>query len=158
MVATGGPHGGVHAVTVTAETLTLLPGTGFSDAYRIEIGEGLTATQAMDAMFAHTPSWFAPLMAVRDRVMRLFGVKPAGNGPFPVVSCDDGRVVLGYDDSHLDFRLVGEVAPVADGRAAFTVTTLVRFNNKVGRAYIAAILPFHRLIARTALGNLARGP
>lgn len=156
MVATGGPQGRVQAVAVTTETLSLLPGTGFSDAYRIEIGGGPSAAQAMEAMFAQTPPWFGPLMAVRDRVMRLFGVKPAGNGPFPVVSCDDGRVVMGYDDSHLDFRLVGEVVPVAAGRAAFTVTTLVRFNNMVGRAYLAAILPFHRLIARTALGNLAR--
>ena len=36
-----------------------------------------------------------------------------------------------------------------------TATTLVRTHNWLGRAYLAIILPFHRLIVRTLLRQVA---
>jgi Protein of unknown function (DUF2867) len=35
-------------------------------------------------------------------------------------------------------------------------TTLVRTHNWVGRAYLAVIMPFHRVIVRTMLAQAAR--
>ena len=82
-------------------------------------------------------------MALRDRLVAPLGLKPAPASGFPVVSETPEQVVLGFDDSHLDFRVV---VTVAAGKA--TLTTIVRRRNWLGRAYLFAILPFHRLIAR----------
>ena len=39
-----------------------------------------------------------------------------------------------------------------------TATTLVLTHNWLGRAYLTAILPFHRLIAKTLLGQVCQAP
>ncbi len=40
-------------------------------------------------------------------------------------------------------------------RQQVTATTLVRTHNWLGRSYLAIILPFHRLIVRTMLRQVA---
>lgn len=149
-------QGGARAVPVTAEALAILPGSGFADCYGAQLPGRLTAPQLVDALFATPPAWFGPLMRLRDRVTGLFGLKPAGNGPFPVIRSDDGSVVMGFDDRHLDFRLFAQAARVGGDRTMFTVTTLVRTHNLGGRAYLAIVLPFHRRIARAMMAALAR--
>jgi len=56
----------------------------------------------------------------------------------------------GFNDKHLDFRLVVDVAPDGPARS-ITATTLVLTHNWLGRAYLAVILPFHRLIVPAML-------
>jgi hypothetical protein len=121
---------------------SLLPGYDFADAYQIAITPNVDAIEATRRAFARAPRWAASLMALRDELVRPFGLKPAPATRFPVVSETPEQVVIGFDDRHLDFRVV---VNVADGKA--TLTTLVRRHNWLGRTYLFAILPFHRLIA-----------
>jgi len=60
------------------------------------------------------------------------------------------RLVAGFNDRHLDFRVVVDVALAGSGQQV-TLATLVLTHNLLGRAYLAVILPFHRLIARVML-------
>jgi Protein of unknown function (DUF2867) len=62
-------------------------------------------------------------------------------------------LVAGFDDHHLDFRVVVDVSPVKGGREV-TATTLVLTHNWVGRAYLTIILPLHRQIAKTIIGQV----
>ena len=62
--------------------------------------------------------------------------------------------MAGFDDHHLDFRVVVDVTTSGEGQQV-TTTTLVRTHNRLGRAYLAIILPFHRLIVRTMLRQVA---
>lgn len=158
MGASNGENGGVRAVVVPPETLAALPGTGWSDSYRVEVAGERSAPELYEALFAGAPQWFGTLMRLRDRIMAPFGVKPASTAPFPVVSSDAARMVVGYDDSHLDFRLVAEASPAGAGRTTFTMTTLVRFNNRLGRIYLGGVLPVHRRLAQVMMGNLTRRP
>jgi hypothetical protein len=77
-------------------------------------------------------------------------------GAFPVLSQTPERVVMGLDDRHLDFRLVVDVAPLDERRRDVVATTLVRTHNRLGRTYLAAILPFHRRIVPGIMANVAR--
>jgi len=77
-------------------------------------------------------------------------------GIFPVLSQTPERLVAGFDDKHLDFRVIVDVSEAA-GRRRVTATTLVLTHNLLGRAYLAAILPFHRVIVRTMVAQAA-GP
>ena len=75
-------------------------------------------------------------------------------GIFPVLGETPNRLVAGFDDHHLDFRVVVDVATSGPGQRV-TATTLVLTHNWLGRVYLAIILPFHRLIVRRMLRQVA---
>jgi hypothetical protein len=99
---------------------------------------------------------------LRHRLVAPFGLKTrAPNesgadiiGLFPVVSQTPDRLVAGFNDKHLDFRLVVDVAAAGQSQSV-TATTLVLTHNLLGRAYLAIIMPFHRLIVRALLRQVA---
>jgi hypothetical protein len=74
-------------------------------------------------------------------------------GLFPVISSTPERVVLGFNDSHLDFRLVIDVATLGELRRQVIVTTLVQTHNWLGRTYLAIVMPFHRRIVPAMLAR-----
>jgi hypothetical protein len=154
----------VREVQPDVDTAALLAGAQFADAFRIDVqGGALDARTAAQRMLGRSPRWVEILVALRNRLVAPFGLKtpdPAGSGAsgtigiFPVVSEAPDRLVLGFDDGHLDFRVVVDVAACGAGQS-FTLTTLVLTHNLLGRLYLAIILPFHRLIARTMLRQVA---
>ena len=75
-------------------------------------------------------------------------------GMFPVLSETPDRLVAGFDDKHLDFRVVVDVATSGHGQDV-TATTLVKTHNLLGRVYLAIILPFHRLIVPVMMRQVA---
>ena len=77
-------------------------------------------------------------------------------GFFPIISQSSEQAVLGFDDTHLDFRIVVDVHQAGELAQRVSVTTLVRRKILLGKIYIAVITPFHRLIVRTMLARLAR--
>ncbi len=145
-----------------------LSAVSYADAYRVlTAATAITARQAAEAVFNDPPTWINALMAVRNRVMGLFGVKNdaahfapqrvARVGMFPVVSETPQKILLGFDDRHLDFRIALTLHDAANGGTAVTVTTAVFTHNRLGRVYLAIILPFHRLIASHMLSHARFG-
>jgi len=130
------------AAAPSADAERLLPGYQFADAYKVPVVHRVTAMEATRMVFGHGPRWVRALMGLRNRLGRLVGLKAGPASGFPVVRETPDQVVLGFDDRHLDFRIVVEV-----GGGFITVTTVVRWHNVWGRAYLMAILPFHRVIA-----------
>jgi hypothetical protein len=153
---------GVHAANPPTDTAALLPGAQFADAFCVTVdGRALDARRAAEKMMARGPRWVDALMRLRNALVAPFGLKtprPAATtgsiGIFPVLSETPGRLVAGFDDKHLDFRVVVDVAGFGQGQEV-TATTLVKTHNWLGRSYLALILPFHRLIARTMLRQVA---
>jgi hypothetical protein len=75
------------------------------------------------------------------------------SGVFAVHSATQDEVILGTDDRHLDFR-VSILRSVPDDFVA--ISTWVRPHNIAGRAYLAAVYPFHRIIVARCLASAAR--
>lgn len=142
----------------------LLPGAQFLDAYRIAVEDAaLDARQAAERMLARGPRWIDALLSLRNLIVAPFGLKTSAPnqsgtadiiGLFPVVSQTPDRLVAGFDDKHLDFRVVVDVAG-SGGSRNVTATTLVKTHNLLGRVYLATILPFHRLVVRAMLRQVA---
>jgi hypothetical protein len=130
------------AALPSADAERLLPGYQFADAYKVPALHRVNAIEATRMAFAQGPGWVRRLMGLRNSLGLLVGLRPAPASGFPVVRETPDQVVLGFDDKHLDFRIVVEV-----GGGFATVTTVVRWHNAWGRAYLAAVLPFHRVIA-----------
>ncbi len=145
--------------------LALLPQPVFADAYRLPCAAA-DARQASLAIFSASPPWVGALMGLRNALMRPFRVKTdlrqyAGArgriGLFPVLEESPAEILLGLDDRHLDFRVAVSLAAGSPGAGcSLTVTTVVHTHNRLGRAYLVLILPFHRLIVRSLLARAAR--
>lgn len=98
------------------------------------------------------PGWANSLLALRNTLVRPFGLKTgAADQPiFPTCHESDTELILGTDDRHLDFR-IGLIRQ--DGR--IYMSTWVRPHNAWGRAYLALVMPFHILISRGAIARMA---
>ncbi|MGY3619581.1 DUF2867 domain-containing protein [Bradyrhizobium sp. USDA 10063] len=151
-------------VTPDIDPGPLLAGAEFIDAYRIAVdGTALDARKAAEKMFARRQRWIEALLRLRNLIVAPLGLKTSGEGDkashgmvgiFPVLSETPERLVAGFNDSHLDFRVVVDVTSRAGGQDV-TTTTLVRTHNWLGRAYLAIILPFHRLVVAAMLRQVA---
>ena len=130
----------------------ILPGADWWDRFSGElISVEVNSLEISKRLLEQPPAWISGLMALRNRLVTLGGLKTvyftaaASTGGFPVVSSTPERTVLGFDDRHLNFRIVVDIREQT-GRRYLDVTTLVRRNNLLGRVYLFAVGPFHRLI------------
>ena len=121
----------------------------FLDCYAVE-----TAMPVREAALVITdfPIWARFLLLIRRVVTTPFGLDNDGPeaadrvGIFPVESETATELIAGFDDKHLDFRV-----SVLSHDCKISLATWVAPHNLGGRAYLAAIMPFHVAIARNAL-------
>jgi len=127
------------------------------------------------ALFGHHPRWARWLLILRGWIVRPFGLRATTAADFdkietkPAYAVGDkiarftlfaqsaSEIVTGGDDKHLDFRVsVRKLG--GQGATHVALSTAVRPHNALGRAYLGAILPFHRAGVRAILANaLAAG-
>ena len=141
-----------------------LDGADFADAFCVTIGgNAVDARAAATSMLGRSPRWMKTLVSLRNLLVAPFGLKSSGAkdagprgmiGIFPVISETPERLVAGFNDHHLDFRVVIDVAVAGDVQRV-TATTLVRTHNRLGRVYLAIIMPFHRLVVKAMLRQVA---
>jgi hypothetical protein len=74
-------------------------------------------------------------------------------GFFPVLSRSENELVLGVDDRHLNFKVSVMLLEAADSNFEVVVTTVVHCHNRLGRAYLTLIRPFHVLVVRSNLNR-----
>lgn len=109
------------------------------------------------AIITDFPAWAMGLVRLRALMVAPFGLSRTGPeaadriGIFPVEHESEREIVAGFDDRHLDFRVS---VCSQDGRVS--LATWVRRHNTGGHLYLAAIMPFHILIARNALARVGR--
>ena len=138
-----------------------LPGADWVDRQSVLVArrDVKAADAARAALGDAMPGWVAGLMRLRNFIVGFVGLKGAGPGAgadgshsgdrsiggFPVVQDTPEKLVLGFNDWHLDFRIVVEAAPQPSG-TTLSLTTLVRRKHWFGRLYLFLITPFHVLI------------
>ncbi|WP_033069158.1 DUF2867 domain-containing protein [Thalassospira australica] len=155
----------------TARPVTLphpaMPDADWADAFVIAVDQpDLTAPKAARHVIDSAPAWYHRLLALRNIIVKPLGLKTdldtAGNaqletiGVFPLIRETDTCAVLGLDDHHLNFRIVIETEPLGPNATLVRSITLIRRNNGLGHAYLAAVMPFHNRIVPAML-NAAYG-
>lgn len=151
----------------------------YIDSYSsvIELPDGQTpAIEDMaKAFFASGPEWVDHLFTLRNKIVGLLGLKTgrAGNkqqllnnftcepgdklGLFKVFAKNEQEVILGEDDKHLNFRVSLFVGKSDTGlKNELVISTVVKFNNWLGRLYFIPVKPFHRLIVPVMLRGIAK--
>lgn len=117
-----------------------------------------------------TPGWVNRLMALRNWMAGLVGLKNLGHlarldavrtasdyrvgdrvGIFSLLYLTPGEVLLGDSDKHLDVVLSVCKTP----RGAISVSTVVHVHNWLDRLYMLPVTPLHKIIVRAMLKRAA---
>ncbi|MDR1428625.1 MAG: DUF2867 domain-containing protein [Bifidobacteriaceae bacterium] len=118
-------------------------------------GDARSARAWADAVFTVQFRPVVALMRLRNALVRplaLVGRGPVatdlsgGLKPFAVLAQDEHEVVLGDNDSHLDFRVDLQVHP-----DFVSVATIVEIHNAVGRLYWSVVRLFHPVMVRALM-------
>lgn len=148
-----------------------LPGAQFADCFEAaDPAPGSSALQTWLDMVQRTPGWTRALMTLRNRLVRVVGLKGVGQlhdgtrrtaagyragdmvGFFEIRHLGEREVVMGVDDRHLNVQ-VSLHKRMQDGQAVLALSSVVHIHNPLGHAYMAVVAPFHRRIVRTMLAR-----
>ncbi|MEJ8801922.1 DUF2867 domain-containing protein [Pontibacter sp. H249] len=137
--------------------------------------ESIDSTKIGVLFFSGRSKLGSTLFAIRNKIVRLFGLKTSAQlsnkqklldsfkcepgdqlGLFKVFDKTENEVILGENDKHLDFRVSLFLDRLLDeaGQKSLTITTTVKFNNLFGRVYFLFVRPFHKLIVPAMLKGM----
>jgi hypothetical protein len=136
----------------------------------------LTVCEVAKAFLLSAPKWVQHLVTARNKIVGIFGLKVSRNadrselvknfncekgeqiGLFKVLGKSADEIILGEDDKHLNFRvsLFLERPQIDKQQARLTISTIVLFNNWLGRLYFLPVKPFHRFIVPIMMKGIIR--
>lgn len=122
-------------------------------------------------IMAQTPAWVNRLMAARNRIVALLGLKNLGHldnvdsqkkaetyrvgdrvGIFHIQFLSDREVILVENDTHLDAKV--SLCKITEGqRSSAVMTTTIHVHNLLGKLYILFVWPVHKLIVPALLAR-----
>lgn len=153
-------------VRLTDGHKSLLGKVDFADAFSTT-NHVNTMEEITNLVFGTAPGWVDALFAIRNKIVRVFGLETKMPDDynerfevggyvkfFKIFAVSDDEVILGADDAHLNFR-----ALITNDRSDvfnIKVTTLVEYNNVMGRVYMGLIKPFHRLIVKRMVSSATK--
>jgi hypothetical protein len=124
---------------------------------------------------ASSPRWVEMLFAIRNSVVKIFGLKTSEDiplnqqsdfesckqgdrlGMFKVYDKTDNELILGEDDKHLNFRVSLLLQPLENSvKKELAITTVVKYNNWFGKLYFLPVQFFHGLIVSSLLKNIVK--
>lgn len=156
----------VQEINVPSTSLAMrsLPHIDFADAFKCQLPEN--QPQNIDsvtrAIFLTMPQWITGLLELRNNIVRPLGLKTSIDalpfngegelipgtavGVFEVLDRGlDEEILLGEDDKHLDYRVSVRLECEKE-KCWVVVSTVVKFNNWLGRAYFVPVRPVHKII------------
>jgi hypothetical protein len=136
--------------------------TSFANSFleRIDFSDTLATTNHQNSLeeivgliFNTFPSWVEFLFKLRNKLVGIIGLKTTmpkdyntdykvGGyiGFFKIYEIQDNLIILGADDNHLNFRAA--IFLVDTPTYNVKLTTLVKYNKRLGRIYMGLIKPF----------------
>lgn len=131
----------------------------------------ITSTDLCKTFFGKSsPKWVNMLMAFRDKVVSIFGLKTSDKrtntqdfkcevgermGIFEIFAKTEKEVILGENDKHLNFRVSLFLEPKGQTKNII-IATVVAYNNWFGRFYFSIVKHFHKLIVPTMLKRMIK--
>ena len=126
------------------------------------------------AFISSSPQWIESLFQFRNKIVALFGLKTGPKtdrqtvldnfngqrgeqlGFFKVYERSENEIILGEDDTHLDFRVSLLLKDQQATIKTLTITTTVIFHNFFGKLYFFPVKPFHRIIVPVMLKGIIK--
>jgi hypothetical protein len=140
----------------------------YSDIFSVQTKkQNLDIEEVITAFFSTTPKWIDYLFELRHNIVALLGLKTNSNtiiefnyplqagekiGFFEIFEVSETEIILGENDTHLDFRVLVRI----EKENQISVETLVEFKNFFGKTYFQIIKPFHKLIVASMLKGMLK--
>jgi hypothetical protein len=125
----------------------------YADAFAVALPEGAPRDpeQLARRVLDSPPLWVRSAMVIRNAAVLPLGLKAPRSAAagFPLLDRDEREIVLGLDDRHLDFR-----ASILVEGDTVVISTRVRFNNALGRAYFAPVRVAHPFVVKAMMRRL----
>ena len=143
----------------------------------IDKQDNKTIEEVGKSFFSFTPKWIESLMSFRDffaikvglqtlnknndpsKELEKFNCKIGDKlGFFKVFQKTDTELIMGADESHLNFRVsfLVENLKSENTNKNLIVTTTVYYNNWFGKLYFFPVNPFHKLIIKVMIRNMIK--
>ncbi len=139
----------------------------FKDTYKVMLSKtDISIEDIYINVFAHSPKWINRLLAIRNKIVGVFGLDTykepnkvvkenlcvgKKTGIFKIYALFENEIIAGEDDKHLNFR----VSVFKEKNKAF-ISTLVHYNNWFGKVYFFIIKPFHKAVVKAVLKNAVK--
>ena len=157
------------SVPINSEVFKSLNGSYYSDSYSFcSSKEGRVALQVWLDHATQIPAWVNFLMASRNKIVLIFGLKNIGHlgdleanksindyqvgdkvGIFTLLYLSDSEVILGDADKHLDVKV--SVCIQRDKTHLVSISTVVHVHNFLGKLYMLFVKPMHKLIVPASI-------
>lgn len=136
--------------------------------------QNLDSDQIGKLFFTSSSKWIKKLFSLRNNIVKIFGLKiPEGQnenakdlkyeagdqiGLFKIFHKTHNEIVIGEDDSHLNFRvsLLLDDDNLLNKKRKLTITTLVQYNNWWGKLYFFPVKPFHKIIVASKIDAIIK--
>jgi hypothetical protein len=146
----------------------------FKDSYSvITVKNELDPLQIYLLMVNNTPVWINSLLSIRNKIVKLLGLKDVGQlggvdyinhsdfdeltdaklDLFTIESFSENEMILTLNDKHLNIKMA-ILKRKHTNKIEVIVSTIVNFNNKLGKIYMFIISPFHRLVIMRLMNNI----
>lgn len=102
-------------------------------------------------MFGHFPWPLRMLLSLRDALVKPLGLKTGTTFRDRIIARSEEEIILGATDKHLSFWVSVYCSAPSGGKQTAAVSTVIKYRNRLGRIYFAAIWVFHKLIVRSLL-------
>ena len=115
---------------------------------RIKPTEPLSPDNIFEEMFYNFPKPVDWLFKLRNAIVKPFGLQGGGGFGKLISERSDEEIILSKDDKHLCFWVGIYCSQPIDGWQEASVTTVVKYNNLLGRIYFIGIWAFHKLLVK----------
>ena len=130
----------------------------YADSYSVPLSHNhnYKIDELVLSIFDNVPAWIGALFKLRNIIVKPFGLKTSFKktitnvpdnriGKFRILVESDNKIILGENDKHLNFRAIIQIINKGEDEK-LVVSTLVHFNNLLGKLYFIPVKPFHKLI------------
>lgn len=106
--------------------------------------------------FNQLPEWIDWLMRLRNAIVKPLGLNTEGKFTDMLSDKNAHEEIFGMPDKHLNFHVSMWCGEYKDEKQELRITTVVKYNNRLGRIYFFIIRPFHGIIIKSILNHLSK--
>ena len=113
----------------------------YKDCFRDKIYRKpyMSVNELFNLMFSQYPKWIMRMYYIRNLIVKPFGVKINKSFANMVIEQNENEIIIGAKDKHLTFHVSLFCSDVKDKTQEVSITTIVKYENILGRIYFAAI-------------------
>ena len=116
---------------------------------RIKPVEPLTPDHIFEEMFCNFPKLVDWLFKLRNAIVKPLGLQGGGGFRNLISERSEEEIIISKNDKHLCFRVGIFCSKPLEGWQDASVTTVVKYNNFLGRIYFIGIWVFHKLLVKS---------